>query len=87
MAAARPPAPARAADLPSVQTLPLDIWDFREFLPILNRTHGGWAQFVALLDYYAHHGRMNPLFYATFVVQYHWFGVDASGWQWLRSPG
>jgi hypothetical protein len=66
------------------QTLPFDIWDFREFLPILRRTEGHWAQFLALVDYYAHQGRMNPLFYATFVAQYAWFGGAASGWQWLR---
>jgi len=65
-------------------TLPLDIWDFREFVPILQRTSGGWPRFVALLEYYAHHGRTNPLFYGTFVIQYAWFGVSASGWQWLR---
>lgn len=66
------------------QTLPLDVWDYREFLPILRHATGGWSQFVALLGYYSHHGRMNPLFYATFVLQYHWFDADASGWQWLR---
>ncbi len=64
--------------------LPLDIWDFREFLPILQRTTGAWQQFIALLGYYAHHGRTNPLFYGTFVIQYGWFGTDAGGWQWLR---
>ena len=64
--------------------LPLDIWDFREFLPILQRTSGAWHRFTALLGYYAHHGRTNPLFYATFVMQYSWFGIDAGGWQCLR---
>ena len=65
-------------------TLPLDIWDFREFLPILQRHHGIWDRFTALLGDYAHHGRTNPLFYGTFVLQYGWFDVGASGWQWLR---
>lgn len=66
------------------RVLPLDVWDFREFLPILQRATGAWPRFIALLAYYSHHGRMNPLFYATFVLQYGWFHTDPSGWQWLR---
>ncbi len=64
--------------------LPLDLWDFREFLPILERHDGAWAGYRALLDYYASHGRMNPLFYFTFAVQYALFGEGSHGWQLLR---
>ena len=66
------------------QLLPLDVWDFREFIPILKVAGNPWQQLGALLAYYAHHGRMNPLFYATFVDEYDWFGTHAIGWQWLR---
>jgi hypothetical protein len=66
------------------RVLPLDFWDFPEFIPVLDRTHGGWAQWGALIEYYASHGRSNPVFYGTFVLQYHWFGADALGWQLLR---
>lgn len=64
--------------------LPLDLWDFREFLPILERHPGVWNGYGALLDYYASHGRMNPLFYFTFAVQYALFGEGAHGWQLVR---
>ena len=49
--------------------LPFDIWDFREFVPLLRRTPGALAQLRDLLGYYASHGRQNALFYATFVAQ------------------
>jgi hypothetical protein len=65
-------------------TLPLEVWDFREFLPILERHDGMGAQWQALLEYYSTHGRMNPLFYLTFVVQFNIFGMDATGWQMVR---
>ncbi len=67
-----------------LSALPLDIWDFREFVPILRRTHGVMAQWGALLAYYAHHGRSNALFYLTFVIEYDLFGTNAVGWQVLR---
>lgn len=64
--------------------LPFDLWDFREFLPIL-RDHPGVSDgYQALLRYYAGHGRMNPLFYLTFAVQFAVFGDWAWGWQLLR---
>lgn len=66
------------------QTLPFDIWDFREFLPLLKSAEGPWNQLVALVEYYATHGRANLLFYASFVVQWQLFGLDPSGWQWWR---
>jgi len=64
--------------------LPFDIWDFREFLPVLKAQDGVMAQFHALREYYAPHGRMNLLFYGSFVVQWQWFGLDPAGWQWWR---
>ncbi len=64
--------------------LPFDLWDFREFLPILQRHPGIGDGYAALLHYYAGHGRMNPLFYLTFVIQYAVFGDWAWGWQLLR---
>lgn len=67
-----------------LRALPLDVWDFREFLPILERHDGMAAQWQALLTYYGTHGRMNPLFYLTFVLQFNLFGADATGWQAIR---
>lgn len=66
------------------RALPLDIWDYREFLPILQKSTDGWHNLASLIGYYARHGRMNLLFYVTIVVEYQWFGVAAIGWQWLR---
>jgi hypothetical protein len=64
--------------------LPVAVWDFREFLPILDGTAGVAGRFGALLDYYAGHGRMNPLFYLTFVLQHAAFGPEPLGWQLVR---
>jgi hypothetical protein len=66
------------------KSLPLEVWDYREFLPILEAQHGVVAQWRALLEYYGTHGRMNPLFYLTFVAQFQAFGADATGWQLIR---
>ncbi|HRX18968.1 MAG: hypothetical protein KC544_05145 [Gemmatimonadetes bacterium] len=65
-------------------TLPVAVWDFREFLPILDAGSGIADRYRALLDYYAGHGRMNPLFYLTFVLQHAAFGADPIGWQVVR---
>lgn len=64
--------------------LPFDVWDYREFLPILQSHDGAGSQVEALGAYYATHGRANLLFYATFVVQWQAFGMDPLGWQWWR---
>jgi len=64
--------------------LPFDLWDFREFLPILESHRGMREGYEALLGYYAGHGRMNPLFYFTFVLQYALFGDHAWAWQITR---
>ncbi len=66
------------------RALPLDIWDFGEFLPLLQRGRGWLDQYRLLLDYYSIHGRSNSLFYLTFVLEFHWFGTHSLGWQWLR---
>lgn len=63
---------------------PFDIWDFREFVPVLRRSDGAVAQLADLLAYYASHGRQNALFYATFVLQWHLFGEANAGWQLVR---
>jgi hypothetical protein len=64
--------------------LPFDIWDFREFVPILRRNSQAIAQLHDLLTYYASHGRQNALFYGSFVAQWHLFGEHSFGWQLLR---
>lgn len=64
--------------------LPFDIWDFREFLPLLRDAEGPWEQMQALARYYATHGRANVAFYASFVVQWQLFGLDSWGWQLWR---
>ncbi|HKJ02950.1 MAG TPA: hypothetical protein VJ997_10860 [Longimicrobiales bacterium] len=64
--------------------LPFDVWDFREFLPILQARQGLLDRYVGLLGYYTSHGRMNPLFYFTFALQYQAFGENAYLWQLAR---
>ncbi len=64
--------------------LPLDVWDFQEFLPILASHEGIVARFTELVSYYASHGRMNVLFYASIVLQHELFGIRALGWQVAR---
>ena len=64
--------------------LPFDVWDFREFLPILQAREGLLDGYVGLLGYYTSHGRMNPLFYFTFALQYQLFGENAYLWQLAR---
>ncbi len=64
--------------------LPFDIWDFREFVPLLRRSEGVVDQLAGLARYYADHGRQNLLFYSTFVAQWQWFGDSPAGWQLVR---
>lgn len=64
--------------------LPVAVWDFREFLPILDGATGLADRYRALLEYYAGHGRMNPLFYLTFVLQHGAFGAEPLAWQLVR---
>lgn len=64
--------------------LPFDVWDFREFLPLLSQSESVRAQFDSLTEYYATHGRMNLAFYATFVAQWQAFGMEPWGWQVWR---
>jgi hypothetical protein len=64
--------------------LPFDIWDFREFVPILRRNPHPVGQLRDLLTYYASHGRQNVLFYSSFVAQWQLFGADNLGWQLVR---
>ncbi len=64
--------------------LPLDVWDFQEFLPILGAHDGVVSRFGALVSYYASHGRMNVLFYASIVLEHELFGIRALGWQIAR---
>lgn len=66
------------------RALPFDVWDFREFLPILQSRSGVIDGYSGLLEYYTSHGRMNPVFYLTFAVQYELFGENAHLWQLLR---
>lgn len=64
--------------------LPLDVWDFQEFLPILGAQDGFISRYTALVSYYASHGRMNLLFYASIALQHELFGARALGWQVAR---
>ena len=66
------------------ETVPFDIWDFREFLPLLRRTTAAGTQLADLLAYYATHGRRNVLFYGSFVAQWQLFGEANLGWQLVR---
>ncbi len=64
--------------------LPLDVWDFQEFLPIFGMHDGIVSRFGALVSYYASHGRMNVLFYASIVLEHELLGIGALGWQVAR---
>lgn len=64
--------------------LPFDVWDFQEFLPLVQATDSAVDQLATLVDYYGTHGRRNVAFYASLVVQWQLFGLDNSGWQWWR---
>jgi hypothetical protein len=64
--------------------LPFDMWDFADFLPVISHLHGAMSQYGALLHYYAQDGRMNAVFYLTFVAQFTAFGFHSGDWQLLR---
>lgn len=64
--------------------LPFDIWDYREFIPVLREGGGPPRQFHRLLSYYGGLGRFNPLFYAAILGQWIGFGEHSWAWQLAR---
>jgi hypothetical protein len=66
------------------RSLPFDILDFSEFLPILQSTESFWGRTGALIDYYAGHGRASVLTYALLSLKWELFGAWTPGWHWSR---
>lgn len=64
--------------------LPIDVWDYREFLPVLDQHQTLVGRTNAILNYYSAQGRMNPFLYFTIVLEYGFFGSTALGWQVVR---
>lgn len=66
------------------RTLPVDVWDYREFLPVLDQHDTLVGRTGAILRYYSAQGRMNLLLYFSIVLEYGFFGSSALGWQLVR---
>lgn len=66
------------------RTVPYDILDFSEFLPLLQKSAGPIGSFDALLEYYGSHGRVNPLTSALIALQWELLGSDPVAWRWFR---
>jgi hypothetical protein len=63
---------------------PFDYVDFPEDLLAVKSQSGVVAQYEAVSDVYADHGRWKPVFLALLVLQWNWFGSWTPGWYLLR---
>jgi hypothetical protein len=67
------------------RSVPFDMLDFSEFLPLLANNRSLLARFQALIAYYSQdHGRFNIIPYGMLALKWSLFGWDPVTWQLLR---
>jgi hypothetical protein len=66
------------------RSLPFDILDFSEFLPVLDGSDSFLTRARSLAEYYASQGRANLVPYVLMSLKWTWFADWSPGWQWSR---